>query len=134
METFTLQRVYLPTRVLGSIYSPSGELICKTLELPWLNNDRSVSCIPEGSYRVIYQQPKEGRPYEYFRLPTVPKRSGILIHRGTDVDDSKGCILCASRFINIETDKPTLQESGKKLQFMIDTMPREWMLKIIKKP
>lgn len=130
-----LERVYLPTETLGSIYSPSGELICKTLELPWLENKRSVSCIPEGSYRVIYQPPKPGRDYEYFRLPLVPGRSGILIHRITFVKDLKGCIGVGSRFMDLNKDGvPDMVESGRKLQWMIDNLPREFTLTIIKKP
>ena len=129
MERIVLERVYLPDRTLGSLYR-NGEAIAKTLELPWLDNRRGVSCIPEGVYQVISQPPKEGRPYPYFRLPNVPGRSGILIHRGTEPTHSKGCILVASRFRNINTSQPSLEESGKKLQWMIDNLPSEFELEV----
>ena len=129
MERLILERVGLPDRTLGSLIH-NDQVIAKTLELPWLENKRSVSCIPAGIYIVIKQLPKEGRPYEYFRLPNVPGRSGILIHRGTNPLHSKGCILVASRFKNINTEFPELEERSKKLQWLIDTLPQEWELEI----
>jgi hypothetical protein len=129
MDSFVIERVYLPDRTLGSFYW-NGVVVAKTLELPWKENRRSVSCIPEGIYDVIKQPPKADRPYPYFRLPKVEGRTGILIHRGTEPAHSKGCILAASRFRNINTSKPSLEESSKKLQWMIDNFPDEFMLVI----
>ena len=132
MERLVLERVYLKDRTLGSLYR-NGEVICKVLELPWLDNKRAISCIPEGVYRVIKQPPKESRPYKYFRLPTVPGRSGILIHRGTDVRHSKGCLLVASRLVDINTDQPKLSDSSSKLTWMTENLPDEFELLIRKK-
>lgn len=131
--TYFLKRVYLDDRTLGSILDPEGNVIAKTLELPWKNNARSVSCIPEGTYKVIQQPPKESRPYPYFRLPKVEGRSGILIHRGIEPKHSKGCILVASRFVDVNTDRPKLFDSTKKLQWMIDNLPEEFDLIITEK-
>lgn len=62
---------------------------CKTLELPWRNNQRSISCIPSGEYYVkIRQSPKYGSVYW---VTDVPNRSWILIHAGNVAGDvSKG--------------------------------------------
>jgi len=132
--TLTLERVYLPTETLGSIYDENKQLICKTMELPDKGNARSISCIPEGTYKVIKQLPKVGRDYPYFRLPSVPGRSGILIHKITFVKDLKGCIGVGGRFQDLNNDGvPDMVESGKTLQHMIDTLPDEFLLKITKK-
>lgn len=148
LPVYLLDRVYLKDRTLGSIYDSRGGIICKTLELPWLMNQRKISCIPEGIYTVLKMPPIEKddpetpvdesggliyRPYWHFRLPKVKDRSGILIHSGTEVTHSQGCILVASRFKNIETDKPSLQDSGTKLKWMTATMPDEFELIIDKK-
>lgn len=133
VTTLILERVYLADRTLGSIYA-GGELIAKALELPWKNNSRSISCIPEGTYKVIKQPPKEGRNYPYFRLPNVPGRSGILIHRGTKPKDSLGCILVGSRLAQVNTNEPIIESSGVKLQWMIDNLPDSFELEIKKKP
>lgn len=131
MESYELVTIGLKDRTLGSLYK-EGKIIAKTLELPWKDNKRSVSCIPEGKYIVKKQPPKESRPYTYFRIPNVADRSGILIHRGTDVKHSLGCILVGSRFANFYTDKPVLEESTRKMQWMADNLPDEFEL-IIKR-
>jgi len=143
MDLYLLDRAYLPDRTLGSIYSPQGGLICKTLELPWLENKRSISCIPEGKYRVTKEKPipkddpntetdesggRHERPYWHFRVHGVKDRSGILIHRGTNPHHSQGCLLVGARFGNFDGAFPTLEDSGKKLQWMTDNMPDEFNL------
>jgi hypothetical protein len=142
---YILERVYLSDRTLGSIISPQGGLICKILERPWLSNERGLSCIPEGVYSVVWSGPvlkddpdtevdESGgriyRPYEHYILPNVPGRSGILIHAGTDVNHSEGCLLVGSRFVNINSPGPTLGESRIKLDWMTDNLPKKWLLKI----
>ncbi len=62
-----------------------------TLELPWLDNRRQVSCIPEGTYPLTpIDSPKYGSTW---LLENVPNRSEILIHVGNYPKDSRGCIL-----------------------------------------
>lgn len=141
---YLLDRVYLSDRTLGSIYGPNGGLICKTLELPWDENQRGISAIPEGKYLVTLSGPvlkddpnteedESGgriyRPYSHYIVHDVKGRSGILIHTGTDVKHSKGCILVASRFKDINTDQPRLEDSGKKLEWMTQNLPQKfWLL------
>lgn len=55
-----------------------GRESCRSLELPWRDNRRQVSCIPTGRYRCeMRSSPKFGRVY---CLLNVPGRSNILIH------------------------------------------------------
>lgn len=77
--------------VLGVLRTEDGEQVCKTLELPWKKNKRSVSCIPWGTYRVTdYSSTKYPSA---FVVLNVPGRSGILIHAGNYVSQIEGCIL-----------------------------------------
>lgn len=149
LPVYLLDRVYLETETLGSIYSPHGGFICKTMELPWKDNKRSISCIPEGLYTVIKMPMIEKddpstpldesggrhpRPYWHFRLPQVKGRSGILIHRITYVKDLQGCIGVGGRHVDLNKDGvPDMVDSGKKLQWMVDNMPDEFRLLIDKK-
>lgn len=141
METILQERVYLGDRTLSTYYR-SGQPIAKVLELPWLNNQRSISCIPEGVYIVTKEPPipandpagRKERPYWHFRIHGVRGRGGILIHRGTDVKHSKGCQLPGSRFGNFNTSQPTVEESGVKLQWLVNNLPDRFYLRIIKKP
>ena len=37
----------------------NGESFCDTLENPWIDNQRNISCIPEGQYKVRLRLPRE---------------------------------------------------------------------------
>jgi len=78
----------------------NGEKFCDTLELPWKNNEKSVSCIPHGVYKARLRLPRESatRNYIHILVKDVPDRSYILFHRGNTAKDSRGCVLVG--FIN----------------------------------
>ena len=44
-----LKRMYLPQGTNGQLWLQQ-QLICMTIELPWKNNLKRKSCIPEGKY------------------------------------------------------------------------------------
>ena len=85
----------------GLLLTP--EFQCCTLELPWRDNQQSISSIPAGEYNVtIRQSPKYGRIYW---VTKVPNRSWILIHAGNWAGDVNkgfkthvnGCILLGKK-------------------------------------
>jgi len=73
----------------------NGERICDTLERPYFNNQRNISCIPEGEYPVRLRLPRESASRDYLHLlvQDVPDRDWILFHRGNSAKDTSGCIL-----------------------------------------
>ena len=73
----------------------NGERICDTLENAWLDNQRNISCIPEGVYPVRLRLPRESASRDYLHLlvEDVENRSYILFHRGNRAKDTRGCIL-----------------------------------------
>ena len=73
----------------------NGERMCDTLELPWKDNQRSISCIPEGVYKVRLRTARESATRDYLHLlvQDVPNRDYILFHRGNSAKDTSGCIL-----------------------------------------
>ena len=73
----------------------NGERICDTLENPWVDNQRNISCIPEGVYPVRLRLPRESATRDYLHLlvQEVPNRDWILFHRGNTAKDTSGCIL-----------------------------------------
>jgi hypothetical protein len=79
---------------LGKLFL-NGEMFCQTLELPYLDNQRSISCIPEGQYKVRLRTAKESSSRDYLHLlvQDVEGRSYILVHIGNFPKDTKGCIL-----------------------------------------
>lgn len=85
-----LQRLYRDSWTEGIIFI-KGVLLCRSVELRWANNERNVSCVPEGVYPVsIIQHPKFG---ECIQVNDVRGRSGILIHVANDAQkELRGCI------------------------------------------
>jgi hypothetical protein len=73
----------------------NGESFCDTLENPWLDNQRNISCIPKGQYKVRLRLAKESASRDYLHLlvQDVPNRDWILFHRGNTSKDTSGCIL-----------------------------------------
>lgn len=147
MKEHRLERLYLAEYTLGDWYDENGVWVCKTLELPWKNNQRDdprtpeneASCIPEGTYTVTKEKPippddpqgRRFRPYGHFRIHNVPGRSGILVHRITFVKDLKGCIGVGNRLVDINKDGiPDMLESSKTLEHMYRTFPEVFKLRI----
>lgn len=91
-------------QTLGELkcYNGSNEFTCKTLELAWKNNQRNISCIPTGVYKVkkTYSL-KFGTVYE---VKDVKNRTSIYIHHGNFFSDIQGCILVGNRFSDINAD------------------------------
>lgn len=90
----------LETYTTGVLYV-SDRMFCHTLEPRWRNlkiekKVKGKTAIPEGTYRVrLLDSPKFGRTMPC--LMDVPHFSGILIHTGNSVADTKGCILVGER-------------------------------------
>lgn len=90
---FLLKRTYFPTGTNGDLLC--GETpICHTIELPWKNNENSVSCIPEGRYEL--KRFKSGKHGLVLEVCNVPHRSAILLHKANyalrPVQQLEGCI------------------------------------------
>lgn len=88
MRVVTLQRE--PSSDEGTYGSLRfGEQQVCTIELPWRDNQRQISCILPGTYRcAIVNSPRFGRVYE---VKDVPGRSYVLIHSANLAGDpSKG--------------------------------------------
>ena len=87
-DTFTKEST------IGELFI-NEERICDTLENPWLDNQRRISCIPEGEYKVRIRLPRESatRDYMHLLVKDVKDRDYILFHIGNFPRDTSGCIL-----------------------------------------
>lgn len=89
-----LHRTYFPNGTNGVLRQAKhnkGGIICYTIELPWLDNQHGVSCIPEGKYELVKRcSQKFG---EHLLLKEVPGRNLILVHPANNaVKELRGCI------------------------------------------
>lgn len=113
------------------VYDKSGKLLISlfTLELPWKENKRRVSCIPEGEYEVIKH--KSPKFKDCFWVQDVPNRSEILIHRGNYYTDILGCILTGYGLTDINGDGlKDVTSSSKSIRKLLSILPSKLTLKI----
>ena len=89
-----IRDMFTDKSTIGELFV-NGERFCDTLELPWKDNQRSISCIPEGEYPVRIRLPRESatRDYMHLLVKDVPSRDYILFHIGNTAKDTRGCIL-----------------------------------------
>ena len=90
--------------------------MCDTLENPWKDNQRNISCIPEGEYPVRLRLPRESATREYVHLlvQDVPNRDWILFHRGNFPKDTSGCIL-----VGLGSQQDTVNNSTLAMDLLI---------------
>ena len=85
-----LERMYFPEGTTG-VLSFEGTEICKTIELPWRNNQKRISCIPEGKYKI--RKRFSAKFKWHLELTNVKNRSFILIHPANNaLKELNGCI------------------------------------------
>jgi hypothetical protein len=103
----------------------------KTLELPWKDNKKNISCIPPGKYWVEkYQSPTPGRGI-VFQFSYVKGRSNVQLHKGNFYDDILGCILPGVGFTDIDKDGYLdVHTSGKTMNKLLELMPDKFPVTI----
>jgi hypothetical protein len=85
-----LIRTYFPEGTQG-VLEWNGTVVCYTIELPWLENQRRISCIPEGEY--VLQKRFSPKFKWHIHLQNVPGREFILMHPANDAKkELLGCI------------------------------------------
>lgn len=77
---------------------------CRTLELPWMNNQRRISRVPNGSYLAKWEESGNFRT-KLWELKGVPGRSEVKFHHGNFTSQIEGCVLLGihTRDINQDT-------------------------------
>lgn len=100
-----------------------------SLELPWLDNARNVSCIPEGEYRCdLFESSRWGTVY---RVQNVPGRSAILFHAGNTTADIEGCILLGANRGILGGEEAVLISKMAIKEMLGHTYSKAFWLKVI---
>ena len=85
-----LTRTYFPSGTNGTL-AMEGRFICNTIELPWKNNKKRVSCIPEGKYLLRKRYAPKFR--WHLEIVGVRNRTFILFHPANNaLRELNGCI------------------------------------------
>ncbi len=93
MKTITLLRISKSTKCTMGVFidNTTGLPFCISIELPWLDNQVGISCIPTGAYiGGVYSSVEYPDVYQ---VKNVPKRSSILVRIGNTISDTTGSIL-----------------------------------------
>lgn len=90
MLVVKLLRAYSDQGTNGEIWI-GDVLVCYAIELPWRENVRNISCIPEGTYPLAKRYSK--RFGWHILVRDVPMRSAILFHPANNAEkELRGCI------------------------------------------
>lgn len=104
IEKLLIERYsYSDNQTIGNLFGLTKEnhsvFNCDTLELPWKNNQKKISCIPTGIYKVKKRFSEKYK--NHLHITEVTGRSYILIHSGNYNTDTLGCVLVGELgFIN----------------------------------
>lgn len=99
MKKLVLHRIAYRTDGTFGVLLDEGQPFAVTVELPWLNNRVSVSCIPRGTYLVDCIGVANGM---VLKVVDVAGRVGIDIHVANTIRDLQGCIGVGENFAEIE--------------------------------
>lgn len=123
-----LLRTYFPEGTQG-ILEWNGTLVCYTIELPWLENQRHISCVPEGEY--VLQQRFSLKFQWHLHLMNVPGRDLILIHPANDArKELRGCIAPVTKHTGIGKGNSSRKELEKLKTLVYAALERNEVIKI----
>lgn len=125
-----LSRSYGKHQTTGHLTFCDGDkriLDIKTIEPPYLNNQKFISCINSGDYWVYrHVSPKFG---DCFKIQKVPKRSNILFHPGSFKKNTKGCVLPGLGFADLDDNNiKDVFSSKNAMNLMFEKLPDKFML------
>jgi hypothetical protein len=109
---FTITRTYTEDCTPGVLSVDTGSDFCDTMELPWLDNQQDISCIPEGVYTYTkFFSPR--MKTTVLLLHGTDPRKNVEVHWGNTVLNIDGCILVGT--------KGTLEVAGKLYQAVLNS-------------
>lgn len=125
-----LIRTYQKKQTIGSLCFEGYELF--TMELPWKENERRKSCIPEGEYTAV---PRWSKKYgNHFHVLDVENRSYILFHTMNYYFQGMGCIGVGMSHRDINGDGLLDTTSSKKaMQILLEKFPQGFQFQIVNK-
>ena len=121
-----IQRCYLDDATVGVL--TFGDYKCCTIELPWRDNQRRISCIPAGRYicKNNHSSPSQGL---CISIQGVAERDHILIHVANWARNVLGCIGVGDKIQNLNSE-PMVTNSKNTLSELMRRLPDEFILVI----
>lgn len=127
MKELRLSRIAETDGATLGVLSVDGRPLFVTLEDPWKDNARQVSCIPDGEYTIRrHTSPKFGLCYS---VDNVLNRSHILLHAGNTSDDTHGCILIGLQFGELK-GRPAILRSKDAMVLLLARLAKDETAKL----
>jgi hypothetical protein len=104
IEIFRLE--YEDKQVLGDCaITESGKdiFLAKSLERADNNNQRNISCIPQGEYLCVLEYSNRF-DCDLWEIKGVPNRSECKFHSANYWHDLNGCIALGTKYLDIDND------------------------------
>ena len=137
MKAIIQREEYTDKQVTGTLTLFDGRkkvFTCKTLELPWRDNESNISCIPTGTYQATKRVSNKYKHSYHVKNPgkdQVVDRQWILIHPGNFYTDIRGCILLGKAFIDLNGDGyKDVSSSGVTVRELLKLAGKELRLEI----
>lgn len=103
--------------LFGELKVTDRDIVCHTLERPWLDNQENKSCIPAGEYVICrWNSPHHG---DVFIILGDHKREDILIHIANWVHELLGCVA-----VGLKRNNKQIIDSAKALYKLKIMIPR----------
>ena len=118
--TLEVTREFNSGQCIMGYLSLNGEVVCYTLELPYVGNITDLSTIPAGTYSGFIRE--DGNKGWRIELANVAGRKNIQIHIGNYTAQTQGCTLIG---MNADPGQCTVLNSlnaRKKLQEKISPL------------
>ena len=138
-KTLTLHRNYFKHGTFSYLTDDNGNVMLKTVERPNLNNQASISCVPEGEYDLVqHTSPAFGKclALEAETLGVTiwgpSQRTHILFHPANKVSELEGCIAPGFDF-GVLDDEWAVLRSRDAMDELLDYLDGENAKLIIKR-
>jgi len=120
-----VRRWYHEDCTIGRLFT--GDMQCFTLELPFLDNQKNVSCIHEGCYEYFIRPKPSGKVIE---LKGVENRTHIQLHSGNYTSQILGCCLPGDSIKWLNRDKvPDVSNSRNTLIKILNRIPETGIIR-----
>lgn len=125
----TLHRTYFSEGTQG-IIEWNDTIVCYTIELPWLQNQKQISCVPEGEYVL---QKRFSKKYGWhIQLQNVADRDLILFHPANDaLKELKGCIAPVTFITGIGKGSMSRKALKKLIQIVFSALKKKDEVRIV---
>lgn len=114
----TLLRTYYPAATHGKLMIDE-QFIAFAIELPWRENRKRISCIPEGTYTM--RKRYSAKHKWHYIIENVPNRSLILFHPANHAQkELLGCIAPVTKIIK----EGIGEQSRKAMQKLMEELEK----------